>query len=84
MAAEVRRQRRGGGGMNADPNDTRQMEEGADITLLRQVLFEKDMDAFGHFGQTVACLLREMPSRKSGRAMAEILEALHHLKESDD
>lgn len=47
-----------------------------EVELLRQFLEEREMDVYGHFGQTVACLLRSKPAPESGRLMRTILATL--------
>lgn len=56
----------------------------ADIELMREFLVEKRMDWAGHFGMTIACMIRPLPSAVSGEAMVKIMQFLTELNRVED
>lgn len=76
---------RGGGRTRipAGPAPEAAAAEGAEVALLRTFLMEKDLDVYGHFGQTVSCMLRALPAAASGNAMLDILHHINEVREAD-
>jgi hypothetical protein len=70
--------------LDLDPDDPRRLEEGADVALLRQFLTEKEMDGFGHIGQSVACALRALRPSRSGEAIIEIQRLLNRFRDEEN
>ncbi|XP_034244261.1 serine/arginine repetitive matrix protein 1-like [Thrips palmi] len=58
--------------------------EGAETAMLRQFLTEKDLDVYGAWGQTMACLLRGIRAPVSGKLMVEVHAHINKIVQLDD